>query len=664
MGAILSIVQTQNLIVNGSFEQFDEAAAAAKGDWWGVRSMPGWVLEGMQKDNSNWYEIVKSGHRGIVTEYGSRWLDMDASSGNIAIHQTVAGIEAEKQYTLFMTLASSSKGEGVDVFWAGKKIASIVPDGLKMQTYSFTVIGDANPDANTIRLMGTGAANGIGVSLDDVSLVRNPDPVALDIGTGMPFVINAINEGSVNIETYQFGAGSGREFFVNFDSAFDRIIIRADLAKSWAELLANASIYQSEGSTVVEFHNGSEVMVFTSTDVSRLEPSSFIFDGAPSVATKTVGGNLIKNGSFENVTTATSVTNSWGVSALAIDGWTLAGTPKQGSNAFEMHTSGLRSVAASDGKYWLDLDASSGNISMSQQVSGVEVGRYYTLTFNAASSRTGNSMDVYWDGQKIGSVTPGGTAMQEFSFVVEGHNGLDMNRLSFSGTGTADGYGVSLDNVRLFAQETVADTADVFNFGLGSGRQYVTNFDVGRDIIVIRSDFFENFEQMMQHVAVYQDGRTTVVEYDNGREVLVLPQFDKEKFTAEMFKFEGIAKSTVSRGRGDMRMGTEGDDTIIAGAGDQTIDAGAGFDIITGGVGRDRFVFTSKSGHDFITDFTAGDDFLVISKDLAASFEDILKYAAIYQDGNSTQIEFADGQLITLFGVQADKVSADWFAFA
>jgi Ca2+-binding RTX toxin-like protein len=301
---------------------------------------------------------------------------------------------------------------------------------------------------------------------------------------------------------------------------------------------------------------------------------------------------------------------------------------------------------------------------MSQQVSGVEAGRFYTLSFNAASSRSGNSMDVFWDGQKIGSVTPGGTAMQEFSFVVEGHTGLDMNRLSFSGTGTADGYGVSLDNVRLFAQETVADKADVFNFGLGSGRQYVTNFDVGRDIIVIRSDFFENFDQMMQHVSIYQDGRTTILEFDNGREVLVLPQFDKEKFSAEMFKFEGVAKTTVSQGRGDIRTGTDGNDTIIAGAGNQTIDAGAGFDIITGGVGRDKFVFNGKSGHDFITDFTAGDDFLVIGRDLATNFEELLKHAAIYQDGNSTQIEFADGQLITLFGVQAAKVSAEWFAFA
>jgi Ca2+-binding RTX toxin-like protein len=660
-GASVSSVQTQNLIINGSFEQFDESAAVAKGDWWGVRSMPGWVLDGTQKDGSNWFEVVKSGHRGITTEYGSRWLDMDASSGNISIHQTVAGVEADKQYTLFVTLASSGKGEGVDVFWAGKRIASIVPDSLTMQTYSFVVVGGASPDANTIRLVGTGAANGIGVSLDDVSLVRNPDPVEVD--ASVPFVINQINEGTVNVETYKYGAGSGREFFVNFDHGVDKIVILADLAKSWADLQAKASIYQSEGSTVIEFHDGRNVMVFTQTDASKIGPQNFVFEGAPSIASRTVGGNLIKNGSFESVTTATSVTNSWGIGSLAIDGWTLSGTPRQGSNWFEMHTSGVRSVAAADGKYWLDLDASSGNIGMSQQVSGVEEGRFYTLSFNAASSRTGNSVDVFWDGVKIGTVTPDGTAMKEFSFVIEGHAGADMNRLSFSGTGTGDGYGVSLDNVRLFAHETVADAADVFSFGLDSGRQYVTNFDLGRDIIVIRSDFFENFEQMMQHVSVYQDGRTMIMEFDNGREVLVLPQFDKEKFSADMFKFEGVARTTIAQGRGDIRTGTDGDDTMITGAGNQTIDAGMGFDVLTGGVGADKFMFNAKSGHDFITDFAAGDDFIVISMDLAGSFEELLKNAAIYQDGNSTQIEFKDGQMITLFGVEAGRVSADWFAF-
>ena len=655
----MSFITANNLVTNGSFEDLDLATATARGEWWSARSLTGWVLEGTQRDGTNWFEVVQSGHRGVATEYGSKWLDMDASSGNIAISQQIENIEAGKAYTLFVTLASSGKGDGVDIFWGGVKLANIIPTGVVMQTYSVVVIGNADPLLNSIRLAGTGSANGIGVSIDDVSLVRNPDPVAVD--PNVPFIINAMHEGTVNADAYKYGAGSGREFFINFDERQDRVHINKNLATSWNDLQSKAAIYQSEGSTVVEFHNGSEVFVFTQFDVSKLGPSAFVFDGTASISSKTVGGNLIRNGSFEKIGTAES--NGWGLGALALDGWTLPGAATRGVNWFEMHTSGVRGVTASDGKYWLDLDSSNKNISVSQHVDGIEAGRFYTVTFSAASSRAGNGVDVMWDGQKLGTVIPTGTGMQEYSFVLEGHSGAALNNLTFVGTGTADSNGVSLDNVRLFAHETVAQTADVFTFGLGSGRMYVTNFDVGRDSIIIKSNLFENFEQFRAHTAVYQDGNSTIIEFDNGRELIVLPQFSADKFSAEMLRFEGASRMTDSRGRGDVQRGTDGDDTIICGAGKQTIDGGAGFDILTGGVGADNFVFNTKSGHDFITDFTAGEDHLLVSRDLAESFDALMKTSAVYQDGNSTQIEFANGQLITLYGVQAERVSAEWFAF-
>jgi Protein of unknown function (DUF642) len=654
----MSFVTAKNLITNGSFENLDESTALAKGDWWGARTLAGWTLEGVQRDGSNWFEIVKSGHRGVVSDYGSKWLDMDASSGNIAISQQVAGVEAKKTYTLFVTLASSGTGEGVDIFWGGQKLANVVPTGIAMQTYSAVISGFEKPDMNTIRIVGTGATNGIGVSLDDVSLIRNPDPV--EVETGAPFVINAINEATANVDNYKFNAGSGREFFTNFDTSADRVHIGKDLAISWADLQGKASIYQSEGSTVVEFHNGTEVMVFTQLDASKLNASTFVFEGTPSVSSKTTGLNLIENGSFEKI--ATPVSNSWGIGSMAMQGWSLEGTASQGKNWFEMHTSGVRNVAAADGKYWLDMDASSGNISISQQVKGVAEGQFYTLSLNAASSKTGNTVDVFWDGQKIGSIDPTGTGMQEFNFVVEGHT-ADLNKLSLSGKGTADGYGVSIDNIRLLAHETVEQPADVFTFGLGSARLYAANFEIGRDVIVIKADLFETFEQFKQHTAIYQDGRSTIIEFDNGREVIVLPQFDAANVSEEMFKFEGRSRTDDARGRAVTLTGTDGDDTMIFGAGNQTIDAGAGFDIITGGVGSDKFMFHAKSGRDFITDFEIGADRIVVSKELAENYDMLIKTGAIYQDGNSTQIEFANGQLITLFGKEAGLASAEWFAF-
>jgi Protein of unknown function (DUF642) len=648
-----------NLIVNGSFELFDQATSVNKGTWWGVRNLPGWTLEGVAKDSTNWFEVVNSGTRGVVSDRGTHWLDMDASNGNIAMYQNVEGAEAGHQYTLSVRLASSGSGDGVDVYWGGVKLANIVPTSAVMDTYTFTVTASGDASHDILRLAGTGATNGTGVSVDDVSLVREPDGFyAPDDAT---FYISGVHEGTADAQSFEMGRGAGRHFINNFDITEDHIRIRADLATSWADLKSKATIYQSEGSTVVEFHNDSEVLVLTQFDSTKLGSSSFVFDAKPLTTATVTGANLIRNGSFETVGAATKMT--WGLGATALDGWTLAGAAKTGTNWFELAKSGVRDVTAAEGKYWLDMDASSGNIGISQAVAGIEEGRYYTVSFSAASSKAGNLVDVFWAGEKIGTVTPDGTAMQTFSFVVEGSASTALNQLSFKGVGTADGYGVSLDNVQMFAHQGIVAQPDVFTFGLGSGRLYVTDFQVGFDRIEIKGDLFASFEQLMQNAAVYQDGGTTIVEINNGREMIILPQFDQSRLTAEMFTFVKSERSTEFQAISKTLTGTDKDDTLIAGAGDQTIDGGAGFDILTGGVGADTFIYNTKSGHDFITDFNGAEDHILISSEIAKSFDHLLEVGAIYQDGNSTQIEMGEGQLITLFGVQAKNVTADWFVF-
>jgi Ca2+-binding RTX toxin-like protein len=654
----VSVESFENLIVNGSFEQFDALKAAAYGDWWGVRNLQGWQLEGTAKDGSNWFEIVKSGHGGVMTKFGSKWLDMDASAGNIAINQEVKGIESGKHYKLSITLASRGTGDGVDIFWGGVKLTNIVPSGIGMETVTFTVTGFEDSAMNTLRLAGTGIANGLGVSVDDVSLVRVPDPVVEDPA----FVINAINNSTADVDHYSFGATSGREFYNDFGIGQDIIHIGADLATSWADLQKKAGIYQSEGSAVVEFHSGTETLVFTHTNAAKLGPASFVFDAAPPVTAKAVGTNLIRNGSFETMTGGATVSNSWGLGALSIDGWSVAGTATKGTNWFEMHTSGQRSVASSDGKYWLDMDASSGNITISQQVAGIEEGRYYTLSFFAGSSKTGNAVDVLWDGQKIGTVSPTSTAMQEYSFVIEGRAEASMNMLTLRGTGTADGHGVSIDNVRLLAHELVEKPADIFDFGLGSGRLYATDFDASIDRIAIRNDLFSNYDELRAHSTIYQDGKSAILEFDNGRESIAFTQFDATKISEEIFNFQKEAY-TESRGRNVVLKGTDGDDTLITGAGNQTIYGGGGFDIMSGGTGSDKFMIDGKSGRGFITDFEGGKDYLVITADVSGSYEHFVKTGALYQEGSSTMIEFATGQIVTLYGVQSSAVTADWFAF-
>jgi Protein of unknown function (DUF642) len=651
----MSILHRRNLIQNGSFEVYDPTLLAGTQEWVGLTSISGWQLAGTPKASTNWFELVESGHRGVKSEHGNTWLDLDASKGNIAISQQVADVEAGKVYTLFLTVAASHVGNGLEIVWGGQVITLENIAVGPMTTYSITLIGHADDADNTLTIRGTGTVDGYGVSLDDVSLVENPDPVAQD--PNVPFIVDKIHENVDAVaEKADFGVDSGRQFFVNFDMTQDRIHIAPELARSFTELLQNATIYQSEGSVVVEFHNGSEVIVFTHTDLSKFDKSVFLFgDGKPSEVRLT-GPNLIKNGSFELFDANVASKNGWGFGLLALEGWELGGTAKSKTNWFELHTDGQRKVTASDGKYWLDLDASNGNIIVSQKVQGVEADRDYTLTFDLASSNYGNGVDVYWNGKLIKSVVTNVGANSEFSFVVTGSD--DDNVLEFRGTGRADGYGTSLDNVRLVAHEVEPLQGKVYEVALGSGRQYVHDFTVGLDTIVIAANLFQSIADLRAHSAIYQDGAATIISLGNEHDTLVLTGFRVEDLTDAAFVFDTSTEIAATR-----VSGTDGDDELVQGAGDHMIDAGAGFDVITGGAGADSFVYRVGNGREFVTDFTIGEDRVAVDLSIATTFDELLSVAAIYQDGRSTQIEFADGGIVTLFGINADQANAGWFSF-
>ncbi|MFM9973143.1 MAG: hypothetical protein ACKVON_01050 [Beijerinckiaceae bacterium] len=207
------------------------------------------------------------------------------------------------------------------------------------------------------------------------------------------------------------------------------------------------------------------------------------------------------------------------------------------------------------------------------------------------------------------------------------------------------------------------DPAEIFAFGLNSGRVYVADFDAGRDIIRIGSDLATSYADLLEGASFYQDETATVFEFSNATDLLILQHFSVKDLNEAMFSFDVPREDKKDQATQESVSGTERDDTLTFGEGDQTIDPGAGFDVVTGGNGRDLFVFGINSGHDFIVDFTPGEDHIQIGSDLAADFGELTDHASIYQDGGSTQIEFSSGQLITLYGVNAERVSADWFAF-
>ncbi|TAG76259.1 MAG: hypothetical protein EAZ23_00040 [Oscillatoriales cyanobacterium] len=111
-------------------------------------------------------------------------------------------------------------------------------------------------------------------------------------------------------------------------------------------------------------------------------------------------------------------------------------------------------------------------------------------------------------------------------------------------------------------------------------------------------------------------------------------------------------------GRGaDILNGDDGNDILFGGKGDDLLNGGLGNDTLTGGKGVDKFLISTNSGTDTITDFEFGKDFLVLGNGLNSS------QLAISQDSGVTLIRFAQtGEILaSISGVSAGSITAGSF---
>jgi Ca2+-binding RTX toxin-like protein len=101
--------------------------------------------------------------------------------------------------------------------------------------------------------------------------------------------------------------------------------------------------------------------------------------------------------------------------------------------------------------------------------------------------------------------------------------GLSGNDFISSGLGadTISG-GSGLDVIDLGHDQRV----DIVEFGLGSERDYVVNFDYSRDQIKIASNLASDWSDFYANSSIYQDGTSTVIEMSNGNEFVVLINVD------------------------------------------------------------------------------------------------------------------------------------------
>jgi len=106
-----------------------------------------------------------------------------------------------------------------------------------------------------------------------------------------------------------------------------------------------------------------------------------------------------------------------------------------------------------------------------------------------------------------------------------------------------------------------------------------------------------------------------------------------------------------------------GTDRLFGGNGRDQLTGGPGEDVLEGGANDDLYVFTSGSGEDLLTDFTAGS---AVSEDVLNLVDypvDGLEDLVITQTNVGAHVAFGAGDGVLLIGVAAADLAAQDFAF-
>ncbi len=170
----------------------------------------------------------------------------------------------------------------------------------------------------------------------------------------------------------------------------------------------------------------------------------------------------------------TSNGNAWnensGVNNTGVSGnWHIAWADgSEGAPQLERVGDGYLGMHSSTNGYMIDLDASPGDVAVSQVLKLAE-GESYTLTFEAGAAQAGSKhLVVTFGGVVVLEIDPPGQ-MTTYSISIVGGTGNASNTLEFKETGHADYYGTFLANVSVTGNSAILDDEDVGKAGNQGG---------------------------------------------------------------------------------------------------------------------------------------------------------------------------------------------------
>ncbi|MBX3521835.1 MAG: tandem-95 repeat protein [Xanthobacteraceae bacterium] len=235
-GPTLSLSPANNLLNGLFFDGFTPNGNAwAAGSGTAAGTAGGWAITG---DGPGTVELqrVGDGYLGMHSSTHGFMVDMDASPGNVAISQTVAGLQAGQHYTLTFEAGSPDPASaGLEVWFGGQLVLSIpVPSGVgNLTPYALDIVGGSGNGTNLLEFREIGVTeNNHGTYLANVYvndfIIVDETPGADADADDNPALAGvfasyamAINPGIDPDMEPQFAAGTGSVVQVNVNFGSD-----------------------------------------------------------------------------------------------------------------------------------------------------------------------------------------------------------------------------------------------------------------------------------------------------------------------------------------------------------------------------------------------------------------------------------------------------------
>ncbi|WP_439140517.1 Hint domain-containing protein, partial [Roseicyclus sp.] len=328
-----------------------------------------------------------------------------------------------------------------------------------------------------------------------------------------------------------------------------------------------------------------------------------ILGGSPETVTSP---NLIVNGSFE----AGVADGAWQYFSNGnLAGW------QSDSGIVEVQGNGFAGITAADGTNWAEIDADSAVDNIYQDVT-TPAGESLTLSFEAQQRSAGDtqSIEVWFGGVLIDTITPTTNAWQTYSYTVTG-SGTD--RLEFRELSSqSNSFGPLLDNVSLTGPVTVTSD-DTLSGGDGDD-------------------------------SILGEGGDDLLFGDAGNDTLSGGSGDDTLFGGDG---DDVLIAGNNTGAGDSLSGGAGDDILVDSFWNATLDGGTGSDLFELGYGNATVIGGEDVGNtdvDLMDFQTANDAVNVLyDGDESGSYTD--------SDGDNGQFSQIEGIILS---DQADTVDA------